>query len=243
MKLETNRWALSLLGVLMLIGCGSDSKTNNDEKIKAKADVVVATRIDDERGYINTVKADVAHNSSNTNGISSNPTGNIAVYKDAIFVSEGISGDKIIKYIKNNGIFEKSAEINTGEGSLPTSTIFASDTKAYVALTGTGQLLVFNPSDMTITKRIDLSAYAMDANGNVDGNDTNPEPSSGIIRDGKLYMGMFQVDTFQTFKCRGRASLLVIDVATDAVLYHFKVNTYTYYAIITHGETNKNNQT
>lgn len=35
-----------------------------------------------------------------------------------------------------------------------------------------------------------------------------------------MYLALFQIDTFQTFQCRGKASVLVIDVNTDEVLNH-----------------------
>ncbi len=223
MKLETNRFALSLLGALMLVGCGSDSSIGG-EVAEEDSDVIVVTRKDNDTGFINAIKADTAHNSTNSNGIETSISGtSVMVYKDDIFVSDPMIS-KLTKYIKKDGVFEKSVEINTGEASMPTSIVFASDTKAYLALTSVGKLLVFNPSAMTKTKEIDLSAYAMDANGNLDGNDTNPEPTSGIIRDGKLYMAMLQVSDLQTVMPRGKASVVVIDVATDTILSHTEDN-------------------
>ena len=219
MNLRKKRLTLSLLGALMLIGCGSDSTSSAQESPK-EADVIVATRIDDSTGFINALKADTAHQSTNGNGIEINPLANVFPYKGAIFMAESMMGDKIVKYVKDNETYQNAGVINTGEGSMPSNIIFADDTKAYAGLSNSGKLLVFNPSDMTKIKEIDLSAYALNANGNVDGNDTNPEPTSGVIRDGKLYMAMLQVDSFQTVKCQGKASVIVIDVATDVVLNH-----------------------
>jgi hypothetical protein len=73
---------------------------------------------------------------------------------------------------------------------------------------------------MTQTGEIDLTPYGMDANGNLGVDDLSPEPSSGIIRDGKLYLGLMQVDSIMTVMPRGEASVVVIDVETDTVLSH-----------------------
>jgi hypothetical protein len=81
-------------------------------------------------------------------------------------------------------------------------------------------LLVFDQTDLSITKRIDLSPWAMDANGEFGGDDTNPEPAAGVIRDGKLYLALAQIDSFSTWSCRGKASMLIIDAATDEILSH-----------------------
>lgn len=59
--------------------------------------------------------------------------------------------------------------------------IFANDTKAYaVTCASRGQLIVFNPSTMSVTKEIDLSPYAE--------GDKDPDGGNGIVRDGKLFL-------------------------------------------------------
>ena len=212
---------LSLLTTATFTGCGGGSGSSSDDKqTNLEPDVLITTRIDNETGFINLLNASTSQQSSNTNGIEINPSSNVFSYKNNLFMTESMMGDKIVKYTKSNGTFKESGVINAGEGSFPSSMIFVNDTKAYVALSSAGKLLIINPTDMTETGSIDLSTYAMDVNGTLGGNDLNPEPSSGLIRDGKLYMALFQVDNFQTFMCRGKASLVVIDIETDNVLNH-----------------------
>jgi hypothetical protein len=220
MKLTTRSLSLALLLTLILTGCGGGGSSNGGGPNATDPDLIVQTRIDDNTGFINAVKLDEVTEITNANGAEINPLTNLCVYNGELFKTESMMGDKIIKYTIIDGVVQKSGEIAAGEASMPTSIIFASDTKAYVALSGAGKLLIFNPSTMITTGEIDLSAYAMDADGNLGGDDMNPEPSSGIIRDGKLYMGLMQVDSFMTVMCRGRASVVIIDVETDTVLSH-----------------------
>ncbi|MCH9813218.1 MAG: hypothetical protein K0U47_04665 [Epsilonproteobacteria bacterium] len=222
-RFSTYMLTLSLLATVTMTGTGcggSGGSSSADNQTAKEPDVLVATRIDNETGFINLLNASTSHQSSNSSGIEINPASNVFTYKDDIFMTESMMGDKIVKYTKSNDTFKESGVINAGEGSFPSSMIFVNDTKAYVALSSAGKLLIINPQDMTETGSIDLSVYAMDVNGTMNGSDLNPEPSSGIIRDGKLYMALFQVDNFQTFMCRGKASLVVIDIQSDEVLNH-----------------------
>ncbi|HBR95869.1 MAG TPA: hypothetical protein DD979_00625, partial [Gammaproteobacteria bacterium] len=78
------------------------------------------------------------------------------------------------------------------------------------------ELIVINPTDLSITKRLDLSAYALGEG------DVNAEPTSGVIRDDKLFLALGQFDVFATGNCSAGASVLIIDVATDAVEKHLQ---------------------
>jgi hypothetical protein len=87
--------------------------------------------------------------------------------------------------------------------------IFASETKAYAVTTGSrGQLIVINPSTMTVVKEIDLSAYAE--------GDNDPDGGNGIVRDGKLFLPLNQAKSMQEILPTA-AQIAVIDVATDRV--------------------------
>ena len=229
MKLTKISLFLALLATLILTGCSggsssggssSNGSNNGGDTTDTGEEFIIQTRIDDSTGFINYVKLDEVTEITNANGLEVNPATGVCVYNKSIFVSESMMGDKIIKYTVTDGVFEKSGELAAGEGSMPSSIIFASNTKAYAVLLGAGKLLIFNPSTMTQTGEIDLTAYAMDANGNLGGDDMSPEPSSGIIRDGKLYLGLVQVDSIMTVMPRGEASVVIIDIATDTVLSH-----------------------
>ena len=87
--------------------------------------------------------------------------------------------------------------------------IFASDTKAYaVTCASRGQLIVFNPSTMSVTKEIDLSPYAE--------GDKDPDGGNGLVRDGKLFLPLNQAKSMKEILATP-AQVAVIDVATDKV--------------------------
>jgi len=205
--------AMTSLVLLALTGCGSDSD-NNPTADSATGDIVVETIISDTTGFIALVDGETAHNATNVLGAEVEPPTGVFSYGGAVYTSGFRKNSIVTKYVPHtDGSLVKEAEIATGESSMPSSIIFVNATKAYVSLMGSGELLVIDPTDLSIQKRIDLSDYALGEG------DTNPEPAGGVIRDGKLYLGMGQVDSMQTFKCRA-ASVLIIDEASDAILNH-----------------------
>ena len=205
---------LSLGTIALLSGCGSDSDSPSDEPTVTDSDIAYSVRIDDITGFLNLTNLSMQSSLNNSKGVEIAPTVGVFRYKNNVYTSGSNINDKLTKYSSSNNKLTKVKEISVGENSMPTHFTFINDTKAYVSLAGSGELLVLNPSDMTITKRIDLSEYAMGEN------DSNPEAGNGIIRDGKFYVGLGQIDSFQTFKCYGKASVLIIDTATDTILKH-----------------------
>ncbi|MFH2066848.1 MAG: hypothetical protein ABIK15_16740 [Pseudomonadota bacterium] len=215
---------LLLSAMMMTAGC-SDSDDNSGvlPHQSDSSDLVVSNRIDDQTGFVNMVDGTTDRNITNANGVEINPGCGVFVYNGFIYTTGSRNNDKITKYaVQSDNSLTKVAETVVYEsgGSIPTNFIFVDDAKAYVTLAGIGELLTVNPTDLSITKRIDLSPYALDENGATGGSDTNPEASGGVIRDDKLYLALGQIVNFTTFYCRGKASVLIIDTATDAVLKH-----------------------
>lgn len=209
--------------LIMLAGCGSSSDGVDGVSSAGQADLAVVTRIDDTTGFINLVNGAVDTSVSNANGTEVYPSTGLFYYNGYLYATGSMNDDKLTKYAVNDGnTLTKVAEttVYDGGGSIPTNITFVDDTKAYLELPGVGELVVFSPEDLTITHRIDLSAYAMDANGEFGGDDINPEPSGGVLRDGKFYLALNQFDTFSTYRCRGKASVLIIDITTDQILKH-----------------------
>lgn len=87
--------------------------------------------------------------------------------------------------------------------------------KAYISLQGLGTILVFNPTTMTRIGEIDLNSLKQA--------DTNVSPASMVIRDGKLFVGLNQMNA-QYMPTRNNIELAVIDTKTDKVEKHI-VNT------------------
>ena len=87
--------------------------------------------------------------------------------------------------------------------------------KAYISLQGLGTVIVFNPTTMTRITEIDLNGLKQA--------DTNVSPASMVIRDGKLFVGLNQMNA-QYMPTRNNIELAMIDTKTDKVEKHI-VNT------------------
>ena len=87
--------------------------------------------------------------------------------------------------------------------------------KAYISLQGLGTIIVFNPTTMTRIAEIDLNGLKQA--------DTNVSPASMVIRDGKLFVGLNQMNA-QYMPTRNNIELAMIDTKTDKVEKHI-VNT------------------
>lgn len=205
----------ALMGSLTLVGCSSSSG-GGDSGGAAGADLAIMNRIDDNTGFLVAIDSQKNTAISNANGVELNPSTGITGYNGFVYTTGSLGSNKVAKYSFDGTVFTKEAELDTGENTLPTVIIFANENKAYVNLVLTGELLAIDPGDLSIKKRIDLSSYALG-----DG-DISPEPSDGVIRNGKLYLALGQVDSMQTFQCQAGASVLIIDVATDAIEKHIQ---------------------
>ena len=76
-------------------------------------------------------------------------------------------------------------------------------------------MIVFNPTTMTRIAEIDLNGLKQA--------DTNVSPASMVIRDGKLFIGLNQMNA-QYMPTRNNIELAMIDTKTDKVEKHI-VNT------------------
>jgi len=225
MKLKT--MAISLSTILALSGCGGDGSSNKTPGGNAdKADLVISTLIDQTTGFINAVDG-ASTSINNDNGIEINPAKGVFSYNGYVYVSGSLADNKIEKYsVDENKSLHLVKTILTKENgiAMPTTFTFINETKAYLPLAASGELLDINLEDFSIRQRIDLSAYAMSEGGALDGNDTNPEPSTGVVRGDKFYLSLAQVNnmghTQGSFMCRGGASVLIIDIATNTVDKH-----------------------
>lgn len=104
--------------------------------------------------------------------------------------------------------------------------IFADKTKAYGVTSGTrGDLLIFNPSTMKETGKIELSKYAY--------KDNDPDAGNGIIRDGKLFLPLSQAKSMKEIYPIP-AEVAVIDIATDKVEKVIKDDRVTSIGMIGH---------
>lgn len=219
--------AVTLSLLLILSGCGSSKSSDNkslDDNITA--DLVIATMIDKKTGFMSAIDGSKPI-MTNNNGEELYPNKGLFVHNGFVYTTGSLADNKIAKYsVESGNKLKLIKEISVKDSGLsaPTSFIFVDNTKAYLPLSLTGELLDINLEDFSVRNRIDLSSYALDANAALDGNDTNPEPTVGVIRDEKLYLALHQVNYMGhiqgAFICRGKASVLIIDTQTNAVEKH-----------------------
>jgi hypothetical protein len=202
---------------LVLTACGGGGSDNDSGTSKSgQPDIVILNRIDDSTGFMVAMNGSTDTNVDNANGIELNPATGIQVHNGMVYTLGSLYSDDVVKYSLDGNIFTKEGEFSTGQGARAGSIFFIDDNKAYVVTYNTSDLLIFNPQSMSVTGAIDLSEYALGED------DTNPNASTGVIRDGKLYLALAQIDTFQTFRCQAGASVVIIDVETDSVEKHIQ---------------------
>ncbi|MCG8488453.1 MAG: hypothetical protein MI756_13360 [Chromatiales bacterium] len=218
---DLKQHSLTLSAVLSLVlsacgggGGGGDNNTSNTTT--SEPDMVIMNRIDDATGFMVAFNGGTASHVDNANGVELNPATGIQIHNGMVYTVGSLYSDDVVKYSLNGNVFTKEGEFSTGEGARAGSLIFVNDNKAYAVTYHSSDLLIFDPQTMTVTGAIDLSEYALGEG------DTNPNATGGVIRDGKLYLGLAQIDTLQTFRCQAGASLIIIDVATDVVDKHIQ---------------------
>lgn len=219
-RLQRSSLMLMALSAMTLTGgCGSDDDTSSTVDTRKKMDGLLISRVDDQTGFVVGFDSQSDSNVSNSNGIELlSPDSGVFVHQQKIYITESRKGDKVHRYRLENNRFIKEAELFTGENTRPGSLFFVNNQKAYINTYRTAELLVVDLNSFTITKRIDLSSYALGKN------DTNPEPSSGVVRDGKFYLALAQLNNLQEVKCQAGASLLIMDATSDAIEKHIQDN-------------------
>lgn len=216
MKRNLNRALLSVL-VMLLASCSSSDSGNGGDGNSDQPDLVMMNMIDQETGFMSAFSSTADSTVSSARGVELDPATGIMTHDGHVYTVGSLNFDNVVKYSLDNGTFVKEGEFITGEGARAGSIFFISDSKAYVVAYHRPELIIFNPQTMQKTGAIDISSYAIGS-----ASDTNPNATGGVIRNGKLFLGLAQIDTFQTFYCQAGASMLIIDVATDTVEKHIQ---------------------
>lgn len=218
-----SKMTICFLALFSFSGCSGIEDNVGSGIAAGGSDIAINVRVDDTTGFLVMVNGMNDTSINNANGYESNPSKGLFAYNGYLYTTGSMYDDKLIKYTINDDrslTLVAETTVYPGGGSIPSSIIFVNNTKAYLMLPGIGELVVFDPNTLAITNRIDLSPYAIDANGQLGVDDLNPEPSGGVIRNGKLYLSLAQIDSFSTYYDRGVASVLIIDASTDEVISH-----------------------
>lgn len=101
-------------------------------------------------------------------------------------------------------------QFSVGNGSNPQDIEFASASKAFVTRYELDDLLVVNPATGAVLDSIPLAPFA-DADG-------IPEMSRMAIRGGRLFVALQRLDRNDFYAPAGGSQIVVVDVATHAVL-------------------------
>ena len=125
---------------------------------------------------------------------------------------KGVGGVTLWTYNPTNQRLTKGAHLDTPAGSMIGHLEKVSDTKAYLPLYTQGVVWIINPKTMQRTGEIALNSYAH--------GDTSPEPAMGLIRDGKYYLCLNQIDpakSWQPYADYQQCDVAIIDIQTDKV--------------------------
>lgn len=130
-----------------------------------------------------------------------------------MFVPQNQSSDEVLRFdVGADGALVPAGALVAPASSFPSAIAFVAPDKAYLSLTNAGKVLVFDPTTLATTGEIDLNGAANVA-PDPDGRDVNPDPSSLVIRDGKLFVALWQLQA--AYAPRPGLSVAVVDVATN----------------------------
>ena len=219
----------SILSAVVLAALFSACSSNDDPTPAPKPTpgekefhgVVFATGITNPEGnsgnvYLQALPSFLPGTYDNKNGIpcgfGSTPivteSGNVYTFPDYM----GNTKAEINRYrILGDGTWKKEGALAIPAGASACNIVEASKEKAYVSLQGLGIVMAFNPTTMTKITDIDLN--------NLKQSDTRVAPAAMIIRDGKLFVGLNQMNA-QYMPTRNNIEFAMIDVKTDKVEKH-----------------------
>lgn len=190
--------------IMALSACKKNSSNSGTSDVKDK--LIIVTTINNGTAPISYLGISKDLNVTNfTNAKSRQFTYIPFIYtlNDDIFAMPNRGGDIIRKYKRGtDGTLTESGSLQLPTSSQPLGLAIESDTRAYTSLYGTGKIIVFNPSTMTVIRTIDLTTYAK--------GDGNPDPANIVYRNGKVYVACAQ--TSDTYTSSNPAQILIIDV-------------------------------
>ena len=126
---------------------------------------------------------------------------------NTVLVPEGKFGDKIHKFTRGaHGDLIEAGTMTFEQMAQPGEIIFVDEQRAYVALHGRGKIALINTSTLQKEDEIDLSSYAVQ--------DNNPDPGCNVIRDGKMYVALNQLNSPHTSVPGTGAEVAIIDLKT-----------------------------
>jgi len=186
MKLKTTFVAFTLVAAVF-----SSCSKESDEPIGKNGKILITTMLANPDGWSGSAYMQLIDNLdpktvTNAAAIPIAYGGVPIVCGDDVFSLPGWGGetDVMTKYSRINGDLVKQGELTLPSQSWATNVVTKGEV-AYVSCPGIGKVIVINHKTMTLIKQIDISAYGV--------SDQNPDPSSMLIRDNLLYVGLIQM--------------------------------------------------
>jgi hypothetical protein len=212
MKVNSILISLSLL-LVVFTSCDK----NNDEPTVENGKILVSTMLPNPDGWSGSAYmqliADMEPKSiTNSVGIPISYGSVPIICGDDVFSLPGWGGetDILTKYTRTNGALVKQGEYTLPSQSWGTNVVTKGDI-AYISCPGIGRIIVINHKTMTLIKDIDITQYGV--------GDQNPDPSSMLIRDNLLYVGLIQaVGGYYPAPERPYADVLIVNTDNNEVV-------------------------
>ena len=208
---------------LLTVSCKKDDNNANQTQVptisKSSGKYLLETSVKNEDGmsgssYIQlSDKLEGSINNSQGEQIEFGSSVQVVGYDVYLFdTMKGVGGTTRWSYDPATKKLTKGANLPAPAASMIGHLEKVSDSKAYLPLYGQGVVWIINPKTMEKTGEIALNKYAH--------GDTNPEPAMGLIRDGKYYLCLNQVDSgqgWQPYTDYQQSDIAIIDIQTDKV--------------------------
>ncbi len=211
---------IALLLTAILFSC----KENNDDPTILEGKILISTMLPNPDGWSGSAYmqliADMDPKSiTNAVGIPISYGSVPIICGEDVFALPGWGGetDILTKYSRINGKLVKQGEYTLPSQSWGTNVVTKGDV-AYISCPGIGRIIVINHTTMTLIKDIDITQYGV--------GDQNPDPSSMLIRDNLLFVGLIQaVGGYIPAPERPFADVLIINIDNNEVVKMITNNT------------------
>lgn len=216
MKKSIKKWQIIALSlVLFTTSCNPDDDKPYADSIGGKKDILIGTFLQNNSGnigaaYMQLISSIDPKSVDNKQAIPT--TSPSFVIGDEIYSLPGWTGTSNVckKYkIKNGEIVEQAVvQLPAGSGA---NGIAINSEKIYIAYSFLGKIGVYDRSNFTHLKDIDITSYGI--------GDQNPDPAHMIIREGILYVALNQIvgSNHVPDPARAVVDVLIIDTKTDDI--------------------------
>ncbi len=207
-----------VLSAMILSSCGSSSSNSTGTPYIRGTNSAFIVTSDYTTGSYSAIDLDTlaaTNDIPSSTGIVHSDCG-VKYYNNKIYIVNRLGMDNItVLDIDDPGT--AVAQFSVGNATNPYDIAFVSDTKAYVALYGSNDLLVIDPTDTgdEIKQQIDLSPFIDAVN---DGTDGLVEAGGLVIIGDKLFVALHRIDRDNSWANNSNGVLVVVDIPTNMII-------------------------